>query len=91
MEDWTSADDQLLRDALCDYGLKRWEKISHALDQRFSPAQCKARWVVHLNPLTAPRRAWTAADDAVLRETVALVDCVQAQRVARRSSQGAGG
>ena len=80
MEEWTASDDQHLRDALCDHGLKRWERISHALGERFSPAQCKARWVVHLNPLTAPRRPWSALDDALLRETVSLVDRVQAQR-----------
>ena len=71
---WTGVDNQALREALCQHGLKRWERISDTLGQRFSAAECKAQWVTVLNPLTAPRRAWSAGDDALLRDTVHLVD-----------------
>eukprot|EP00937_MAST-01D_sp_MAST-1D-sp2_P005768 g5768.t1 len=71
--EWIAKEDQILREALCLYGLKRWDHVANTVVGR-SAEECKARWTHGLNPLSAPRRPWTPADDALLQQTVELVE-----------------
>lgn len=70
MGKWTEDEDDLLRDAVSDYGGKSWKKIASRLPGR-TDVQCLHRWQKVLKPglIKGP---WTAEEDAKVVRLVKL-------------------
>ena len=75
---WSPDEEEQLRQALCEHGLKRWDVVAAALQYAHTAEACKAHWTVVLNPITAPRTPWQPAEDVLLRDIVARVDAAEA-------------
>jgi hypothetical protein len=65
---WTAAEDELLKNAVSDYGGRNWKKISECLDGR-TDVQCLHRWQKVLRPglIKGP---WTKEEDDKVVELV---------------------
>jgi hypothetical protein len=75
---WAPDEEEQLRKALCEHGLKRWDTIAQSLAHVHSADECKRHWTVVLNPITAPRTPWQPAEDVLLRDVVGRVDAAEA-------------
>lgn len=76
--DWSTEQEEQLRQALCEHGLKKWEVIAASLNHAHSAEACKRHWTVVLNPITAPRTPWQPSEDVLLRDIVARIDLAEA-------------
>lgn len=67
---WTKHEDELLRQAVTDYGPKSWKRISEAaFDARRSDVQCLHRWQKVLKP-GLKKGQWTEEEDNRVRQEV---------------------
>ncbi|KAH9256620.1 hypothetical protein BASA81_005124 [Batrachochytrium salamandrivorans] len=62
---WTKEEDQLLRDLVGQYGLKKWAVIATKLPSGRIGKQCRERWVNHLD-VYVKKAPWTNEEDNVL-------------------------
>lgn len=67
---WTKHEDELLRQAVADYGPKNWKRISDsAFDGLRTDVQCLHRWQKVLKP-GLKKGQWTEEEDQIVREEV---------------------
>lgn len=78
---WTAAEDELLKNAVSDYGGRNWKKISECLDGR-TDVQCLHRWQKVLRPglIKGP---WTKEEDDKVVELVAKFGVKSWSHIAR--------
>lgn len=62
---WTKEEDQMLRDLVGQYGLKKWAVIATKLPSGRIGKQCRERWVNHLD-VYVKKAPWTNEEDNVL-------------------------
>lgn len=68
---WTKHEDELLREAVAEYGPKNWKRISDAaFDGLRTDVQCLHRWQKVLKP-GLKKGQWTEEEDRIVREEVA--------------------
>jgi len=68
---WTKHEDELLRQAVTEYGPKNWKRISDAaFDGLRTDVQCLHRWQKVLKP-GLKKGQWTEEEDKIVREEVA--------------------
>ncbi|KAG7353011.1 Myb-like DNA-binding protein [Nitzschia inconspicua] len=70
MGKWTEGEDNLLREAVADYGGKSWKKIAARLPGR-TDVQCLHRWQKVLKPGLV-KGPWTAEEDAKVIKLVQI-------------------
>jgi pre-mRNA-splicing factor CDC5/CEF1 len=68
---WTNAEDQVLKAALAQYGLRDWERVASMLTKKTS-AQCRERWENYLDPRLNIREAWSLEEEEKLVELQSL-------------------
>jgi len=67
---WTKHEDELLRQAVAEYGPKNWKRISDsAFDGLRTDVQCLHRWQKVLKP-GLKKGQWTEEEDQIVREEV---------------------
>jgi len=71
---WSPAEDQLLADAVAQYGDQRWLYIANLVPDRIGK-QCRERWINHLRPgikhQAGPARDhWTEEEDLIIAKGV---------------------
>lgn len=68
---WTNAEDQVLKAALAQYGLRDWERVASMLTKK-TAAQCRERWENYLDPRLNIREAWSLEEEEKLVELQSL-------------------
>ncbi|KPA76187.1 hypothetical protein ABB37_07945 [Leptomonas pyrrhocoris] len=68
---WTNAEDQVLKAALAQYGLRDWERVASMLTKKTS-TQCRERWENYLDPRLNIREAWSLEEEEKLVELQSL-------------------
>ncbi|KAE8968209.1 hypothetical protein PF011_g27262 [Phytophthora fragariae] len=66
---WAPDEDALLRDAVRQHGVRRWEYVASAVPNR-SVASCSARWEELQRRRSRSRQAWTEHEDKLLSAIV---------------------
>ncbi|CAH0476799.1 unnamed protein product [Peronospora belbahrii] len=59
---WTSEEDSLLRDGVCQFGGKNWKAISARIEHR-SSEECSKRWAALQGLDTVVKRPWSEEED----------------------------
>lgn len=66
---WTHEEDFALIDLVSEFGIKKWAKISKAINEKFNSGRkgksCRERWNNHLNP-EINKGEWTYEEDLKL-------------------------
>jgi hypothetical protein len=65
---FSSADDQILRQLVYQFGLDKWEKIAEFIPGK-NPRQCHDRWKAYLSPRVS-NYPWTNEEDQFLIQKV---------------------
>ncbi|KPI86595.1 hypothetical protein ABL78_4324 [Leptomonas seymouri] len=68
---WTNAEDQVMKAALAQYGLRDWERVASMLTKK-TAAQCRERWENYLDPRLNIREAWSLEEEEKLVELQSL-------------------
>ncbi|CCW70786.1 unnamed protein product [Phytomonas sp. Hart1] len=68
---WTNAEDQVLKAALAQYGLRDWERVASMLTKK-TAAQCRERWESYLDPRLNLHEGWRPDEEEELVQLHAL-------------------
>ncbi|KAK7198707.1 Myb-like DNA-binding domain containing protein [Novymonas esmeraldas] len=68
---WTNAEDEVMKAALAQYGLRDWERVASMLTKKTS-TQCRERWENYLDPRLHIHEAWSLEEEEKLVEFQAL-------------------
>ncbi|KAH7469268.1 Transcription factor MYB3R-4 [Phytophthora ramorum] len=63
---WTSEEDSLLRDGVCQFGCKKWKAISERIEDR-SPGECSKRWNKLQSIGIVVKRPWGREDTQMMK------------------------
>ncbi|OMJ86161.1 hypothetical protein SteCoe_12361 [Stentor coeruleus] len=71
-EPWTKNEDNLLKDLVSTFGLKKWKLVNkimgkHCKSWNRSPKQCRDRWINNLDP-DITKNTWTDQEELLLFE-----------------------
>ncbi|KAL4115550.1 hypothetical protein PRIC2_013711 [Phytophthora ramorum] len=66
---WTSEEDSLLRDGVCQFGCKKWKAISERIEDR-SPGECSKRWNKLQSIGIVVKRPWGREEDTQMMKLV---------------------
>ncbi|KAG5481537.1 hypothetical protein LSCM1_05556 [Leishmania martiniquensis] len=68
---WTNAEDEVMKAALAQYGLRDWERVASMLTKK-TATQCRERWENYLDPRLNIHEAWSLEEEEKLVEFQAL-------------------
>ncbi|CAG9572308.1 conserved hypothetical protein [Leishmania major strain Friedlin] len=68
---WTNAEDEVMKAALAQYGLRDWERVASMLTKK-TATQCRERWENYLDPRLNIHEAWSLEEEEKLVELQAL-------------------
>ncbi|GET87633.1 hypothetical protein, conserved [Leishmania tarentolae] len=68
---WTNAEDEVMKAALAQYGLRDWERVASMLTKK-TAMQCRERWENYLDPRLNIHEAWSLEEEEKLVELQAL-------------------
>ncbi|KAG5508206.1 hypothetical protein JKF63_05462 [Porcisia hertigi] len=68
---WTNAEDEVMKAALAQYGLRDWERVASMLTKK-TATQCRERWENYLDPRLNIHEAWSLDEEEKLVELQAL-------------------